>query len=362
MSDRFAWTRPLDAFIRGATSRFPLLAAVTPKNAAAEQARLATSWARGQEASPRWVPPDIDRVLLLTTRSAIDRAIESLSGDDPWRALYRGRLAELSADLGVVEAAFGPELPAAADLRFGGDAREDVDAAEALARGWISTEASEDDQELVLTDDPNDPRSLFSRMRATLSALRLPVRVVVRDRVGALAAAGDGVVIVAAGRRITPRETERVVLHEVEGHVLPRERGRAHEPPLCTLGSARSSEDEEGRALLLEERASVLGASRKRTLAARDRAARLVVRGATFVDVVRSLRDVGLSVEDALAIAARTMRGARQNGRDVVGGLARERVYLPAYARIRRAAESDPKLLDRLGSRRLSLAAWALLV
>jgi hypothetical protein len=352
-------TRGLDELVRSVSTQFPLLASVTPTNASAEQVRLEAAWSRGLEASPRWIPPAIDRLRLARLRGGLDDAIGLLSRErsDPWLRLYHGRLVELAHELAIVDAAFGPRIGDAASARFG-DGEDD--AAAALERQWIDERVSASVASIA-TDDETDPRSLVARMKQELAARRLGVRVVVRERIGALAAAGDGIVVVAAGRLVDHAETERVVLHEIEGHVLPRERARGEGPGIVAIGSAGASEDEEGRALLLEDRAGLLGARRRRNLAARHRATRKVLAGASFVEVVRDLRSVELPIDEALAIAARVMRGAHVRGADVASGLARERIYLPAYLRIRRASADDPGLVERLGTRRLSLAAWRIL-
>ena len=259
-------TRSLDERIRAVSARFPLLSGVTPRNAAAEHDRLVAAWSRGLELSPRWEPPAVDRVLLATTQRMIDAAIEALANERGWLAIYRARLVELAADLAVIDAAFTPEIVRAAEARFGGD----LSPGDALAAEYRDVAIDDPDAETIATDDETDPRSLFSRMRARVSELGLPVRVIVRERVGSLAAAGDGIVIVAAKRRATLREVERVVLHEVEGHVIPRERGRSRTHGIETLGSAGASEDEEGRALFIEDRAGLLTGRRKRALAARQ--------------------------------------------------------------------------------------------
>jgi len=349
-------TRSLDERIRAVSARFPLLSAVTPSNAAREHERLVAGFRSGHELSPRWEPPPLDRGLLATTQRMIDSAIAGLEGERGWFAVYRTRLVELAADLAVIDAAFTPDIASATEARFGGDLSE----GDALAMEFRDAIVDDADAETIATDDANDPRSLFSQMRARISSLGLPVRVLVRDRVGSLAAAGDGIVIVAANRRATAREIARVVLHEIEGHVIPRERGRGRTHGIETLGSAGASEDEEGRALLIEHRADLLTPRRKRALAARHQAARAVIAGATFVEVVRLAREI-VPLEEALAIAARVMRGGFANDRDVVAGIARERVYLPAYARIARAIDDEPAWFERLGSARLSLAAWRLL-
>lgn len=347
--------RSLDQAIRAVSGRFPLLSGVTPRNAAREHERLVLAWQGGRELSPQWERPAIDRALLTQTQRMLHDLAGRLEGQHGWLAIYRERLLELLLDLDVVDAAFTTELPRAADARFAGDLRE----GDALAERFLCA-APETDDDRIASDDPGDPRSLLSRMRERISELKLPVRVLVRERVGSLAAAGDGVVIVAQNRRVPVREIERVVLHEIDGHVLPRELGRGRSRGIETLGSAGASEDEEGRALLLEERAALLSPNRQRVLAARHRAARMVMAGATFVDVVRATRAI-VPLADAIAIAARVMRGGFTRGTDVLGGVARERVYLPAFARIGGAVAREPSLLDQLGHCRLSLAAWRML-
>lgn len=348
--------RALDECIRAVSSRFPLLSGVTPRNAAREHERLLASWEAGREASPEWERPPVDRALLTETQRVLYELARGIDRERGWLAIYRERLLELSRELDVIDAAFTGDLLRAADARFGGDGAEGDEVASRFAES-----PAPEGEDVVSSDDASDPRSLFSQMRARVSELRLPVRVLVRERVGSLAAAGDGVVIVAARRRVPESETRRVVLHEIEGHVLPRERGRGRGRGIETLGSAGASEDEEGRALVLEERAGLLSPRRRRVLAARHRAARLVLSGATFVEVVRATREL-VALGDALAIAARVMRGGYLRGKDVLGGVARERVYLPAFARVGRAVEAEPALLDRLGGCRLSLAAWKMLV
>lgn len=348
--------RAIDECIRAVSTRFPLLSGVTPRNAAREQARLVSAWSRGDEVSPSWERPPLDPALLTATQRMLDEMIGRLDVERGWLALYRHRLIELSRELDVIDAAFTEDLPRAAAARFACDLAE----GDAIAERFAAADSIEP-TELVSTDDERDPRSLLSQMRARISELRLPVRILVRERVGSLAAAGDGVVIVAQGRRVSREEVARVVLHEVEGHVLPRERGRSRKHGIETLGSAGASEDEEGRALLLEDRASLLSGERKRVLAARHRAARLVMADATFVEVVRAIRQL-VPIADAVAIASRVMRGGYTRGRDVLGGVARERVYLPAFARVASAVAKEPALLGRLGSCRLSLAAWQMLV
>jgi hypothetical protein len=355
-----AITRPVDALLRAISERFPLLACATPVDAAREQARLVSEWSRGREVSPRWTAPTIDRAALRASMRDVDRAHGVLApSSDAWLRAYAHRLAELSCELEVIEAAFGASVTSKARKRFALDAAEAREA-DALAKRWIDASPQENDAPTIVTCDEQHPASLVQQMRRAISSRSIGARVVVRDRIGALAAAGDGVVVVARARRATEREAARVVMHEIEGHVLPRERGRGMGPGLCASGSAGASEDEEGRALVLEENAGMLDDARKRTLAARHLAATHVDRGASFVEVARTLRDAHrLAIDDALAITTRVMRGAFERDGEVRGGVMRERVYLPAYLRVTRAVTRDKVTLHALGAARLSIATRA---
>ncbi len=355
-------TRSLDTLLREVEARFPILGWSTPVNAAVEQKRLLAAWSRGDQTSPTWEAPMPDRRALGTARRTLDRARDALVGEeDPWLVLYRERLGECVRELAIVDAAFTQAIGEASLARFPPtphDARAD-----ALAEEWLETRViapENDSEETIATDDERDPRSLLTQMRSALFRHGLGVRVVVHDRIGALAAAGDGVVIVARGRRTREAEARRVVLHEIEGHVLPRERGRRARPGLNTLGSAGASEDEEGRALLLEERSGGLDARRRVALGGRHLAARIVAAGATYVEVVRTLIGRGLSVEHSLATASRVQRGGHRRQGETRSGVARERIYLPAYLRVGDAVANAPELLELLGGARLSLAARAL--
>jgi hypothetical protein len=365
--DAPAWTAPYDALLRAVTHSFSLLACATPIDAPNAHVAVLRRWQAGEAATPEWRPPSLDRPALAQARRAIDRARETLGEGFGWPSLYAARLDELARELALIDAAFGPEVVAAARARWRVD--DEATEADAIAAAWIEhgtrerdTDDAGEDREAIPTDDERDPRSLVACLRRAAGEARAPVRVLVRDRIGALAASGDGVVIVARGCTTSPREIARVTLHEIEGHVLPRERARGRRPGLCVLGSAGSSEDEEGRAIVLEERAGHLRGLRRRALGLRHLATTHVLSGASFVELVRLLtREHGEPLEDALRLAARTMRGGYRDGRDVRGGVARERIYLPGYLRVAAAVAREPALLARLGSSRLSIAAHAAL-
>jgi hypothetical protein len=168
-----------------------------------------------------------------------------------------------------------------------------------------------------------------------------------------LAAVADGVVRVRAGARLSERASRRIALHEVEGHVRPRVVGQVL-GGVFAAGAARASEDEEGRAILLEEQAGLLDEARRKELGRRYLAAESLRHGAEFWDTVTLLGQRGATLDAAVELSTRVHRG---------GGLGRESIYLLGYQRVASALGHRPELLRVLATGRVTLeAAEALLL
>jgi hypothetical protein len=129
---------------------------------------------------------------------------------------------------------------------------------------------------------------------------------------------------------------------------LPRLDARNAALGLFRVGSREGADDEEGRALVLEERHGLLGHRRQVELGLRHLAALSVFEGADCVQTVCLLLEYGLELPRALGVASRVHRG---------GGLGREVMYLSAFQRVGRALDGEPELDDWLSSGRLSVAA-----
>jgi hypothetical protein len=151
-----------------------------------------------------------------------------------------------------------------------------------------------------------------------------------------------------AGELLSVNEARRIAAHELLGHALPRVLARRHELGLLRVGSARSSDDEEGRALHIEALHDLLDDTRRRELGLRHTAALAMAGGASASECVEQLGQFGCDVEQALAIYTRVARG---------GGLCRELEYLPAWFRFTAASERDPESAAWLALGRLSLDA-----
>lgn len=328
------WASRATAALASAGARVRVIAANTPQNLRVELSRLEQAWATKQPAEPRFVyPPRADWT---DTRRALLEVADALEGRGALGAIYAARAHELADEAALCEAAGSPALWAVARRRFARRDRCDADA-DATAEAWLREGAPLGGEaaasgELVRSDDPASPDSLFSWMRREIGRRRLPFRVTLEDNLPCLAATGDGLVQVVRGRWVSRRDVERTVRHELDGHAAPRVLGDAAPIGIFALGTARGSDDQEGRALLLEQTAGFLDAARRRELALRHVAARSVEAGADFVATVRLLLSRGAPLDLALRVAARVHRG---------GGLAREAVYLPALLRVEAAVARD---------------------
>ncbi|EYF04324.1 tyrosine/phenylalanine carboxypeptidase domain-containing protein [Chondromyces apiculatus] len=376
------WLPVADRALAEAALRVRVVGATTPVNLGDELARLTDLWTRSGPTMPHFVyapPPSLGNL-----RAVLARVVTLLDGEAALGKLYAARALELDAEATVCEAAGSPECWASARRRYAPRDTFD-DAADDLAAGWIAEAAPPGDTPQdshpgphravspahpdppdhpglaaspaaparstdgsTWSDDEGDPRSLVSRMRQEVGIRRLPVRVMVLS-IAPLAATGDGVIQVAARRRLLCDDVERTVLHEIEGHAVPWVRSRERPLGIFTFGTRWGSDDQEGRALRIEQDAGFLRGARRRELALRHLAARSVACSADFVETARLLLATGKAhLQDALRITARVHRG---------GGLGREVVYLPALLRVEHALTAQPDLDVLLGAGRVAVDA-----
>jgi hypothetical protein len=328
---------PVERLVITASREVKVLAALTPVEAQRERARLVGELRAGRRPVPSWTYAPWKHGDL---RRALDAAGGALtaSAETPMDALYLGRIRELSLEASLCERAGRSPIAALARSRFEPADPATAAAASALCASWLDEPAAVATGPLIASDDP-DPRSLLSRMRTAVSRLRLPFRVVASPSLAPLAAIGERVILVATGRLLPEEDALRTVLHEVEGHARPRTVAELAGSVLFEVGTARGIDDQEGRALLLEERAGLLGPRRRRQLAARHRAVEAMLDGASFADVAEMLATRhGVDAGDAVVVAERAFRG----GDGTLPGLGRERIYLEAFVRVRAHLAARP--------------------
>jgi hypothetical protein len=316
-----------------------------PLNTRAELERLVERWGVGEAAAPAWrYRPS---PCLAETRRALDRVAGTAEGLGWLGRHYAERARELDQEAAIVEAVGSTALAARAARRFPLDRTRSGVAADASATTWAG-EAPQHSEPHVLAEDERDPRSLVSAVGGLIGALRLPTRVVLVSDLASAAAAGDGVILIRPSVLHSESAARRIALHEVVGHALPRISARTETLGLFRIGSASGADDEEGRALVLEQRHGLLAVDRRRELGIRHLGACAVRRGADWIELVRLILRHGFAVRDAIRLAARIARG---------GGLAREIVYLPAFCRVRAALAKQPELERYLERGRISVAA-----
>jgi hypothetical protein len=329
-----------------------LLDRVRPLNLTSELVRLTRAFEAGQKPAPAfgYAP----RPALGAVRSELQSLAAALDGADPEQRLLAERAQELELEADLGEHVGEPEFDALARQRF--PLPKDPTATHKLAEVFLSAPGGPNDVEnagiLHDSSDPRDPHSLWSQLSRLLEAEGFAVRLEIVVGLVSLAAVANGVVRVRAGARLSEKAARRIALHEVEGHVRPRVNAQLL-GGVFSAGSARASQDEEGRAILLEERAGLLDAERRRELARRYLAVESLRDGAEFWDTVTLLGQRGAALAAAVELASRVHRG---------GGLGRESIYLVGYQRVAAALGQRPQLEQVLRSGRVTLdAAEALL-
>lgn len=315
-----------------------MLSALSPVEASVERVRLTGQLRSGEAAQPRWRYAPAAHDDLRRALDAAERVLELEARADELGQVYLERVRELILEATLCAAAGTAAVALLARERFAPPDAACEREASALCASWLAEPVPSDPSGRMASDDP-DPSSLLSRMRAEVGRRRLPFAVVVHPSLVPLAATGDQVILVAPGRATTEEDVARTVLHEIEGHALPRVRAREAPLALFRAGTARGIDDQEGLALLIEQRHGCLGARRRRMLAARHRTVEAMLSGATFAEAASSLvRDHGLDFADAVLVAERAYRGG--DGR--TPGLGRERVYLESFVRVRAHLAAHP--------------------
>ncbi len=345
----------LDRVLSAAERRVALVERCHPTNFVAERQRLLEAWRSGRRVEPRWCYAPAPRLgdveaaleaivqhLLSETRRAARPALL----EPAWGQLYLARASELLLEASLVRAIGTPAFAASASVRFAAGDVHLTRRVRAWAERWAG-EPQPDPEPTTVSDDEGDPRSLVSVLRRVIGQRRIPVRVEVRADLASVAAASTEVVLVRAGLPLRDRDVERIVVHELEAHVMPRLAAGGAACGLLAVGTARA-EDEEGRALALEQRTRGFDGLRRAELGRRHLAALAVREGASWTETVEEVLQTGAELEQAVAIACRCHRGQ---------GLAREVVYLTALARYQDAMATGVPLERWMSLGRIGIAA-----
>lgn len=358
-SDLPPWLVRAERLLIEAVRSVRLLGSVVPRNASQERARIVAALEAGQSTNPRWTYARTDHTLL---RKALARAAQRLGAEEhPVAQLYAARARELEVEAALASEAGTAVLGALARARFRSLSPQAAGEATILARKWIAeahealgdpnTRETSTNEDLLPSDAPVHG-SLLTRMREEVGRLGLPFAVVVQPSLSALAATGERHILVAAGRMTRKEDVERTVMHEIEAHAIPRTRAAQARLAIFQIGTARGIDDQEGLALVLEDRGNYLSPRRKRELAARHLAVEAMDGGATFSDALGALvKEHGLPPSDAILVAERAFRG----GDGTSPGLGRERIYLEAYLRVRDHLAKKPTDEGILTSGQVSL-------
>ncbi|MFZ5894571.1 MAG: tyrosine/phenylalanine carboxypeptidase domain-containing protein [Myxococcota bacterium] len=316
-----------------------LLDRVTPENLSRERQRLAEALTAGRRAEPRF---EYRAVELRAVARGLEALMRELASEGNLARLFAERAEELLLEAELVESVGSRRFAGLARRRYPSEPSPALEAlVEELAAGMVETD------ELIEVEAPH-PQSLLNVVRRRIAEWKLPVRVELRTQLSCVAAAGDGFVAIRRGAHLSALAAERVAAHELLAHVMPRLQAAHEALGIYRVGTRGANEDEEGRALCIEQRLATWDSARRRELAFRHRAAERVHAGVELNDCVHELVRAGATFDHALDWSLRALRG---------GGLAREIVYLPAMLRFSHAIANDPSCERFFERGRVSLVA-----
>ena len=324
-----------------AESEILLLARSYPTNWKALTATLPERWTRGERREPALEfrrAPDLKWL-----RTNLAAACRRASEEGPFGELLARRAAELELDAELAEQIGGARFRSFARRRY---ACGDIRGADELSLSWCRLDAESESGPRVASDDRVHPMSLVNQLQTHMGNCGVSIPIRVDQRLAAVATVDRDCVWVRAGEQLLPSQANRIALHEVHGHVLRRIAARQPENYLSSSGFELCDEDEEGRAVWLEEKAGLLDSVRKVELGRRHSAASACLQGANFIETVELLLSADAPIEQALNIALRVWRG---------GGLAREVIYLRAYLRVRSQLSNSQPLEEWMQRGRYSI-------
>lgn len=165
-------------------------------------------------------------------------------------------------------------------------------------------------------------------LRARLDEYRLrDWRVEVRENISSTNTdSANRVINLRSGANYTLEEMKRLVVHEVDTHVLRAANGYCQPYQIFAVGAVPSYlMTEEGLAVINEERMGYVDVARNRTFAARVMASVRATDG-PFNEIYREMLDHGFGGGTAFTIAKRVKRGLSNTG--APGGFIKDQAYL----------------------------------
>lgn len=326
----------LERALVSAEKKLALLDSLLPLNFSSEVTRLVSVFERGGVELPsfRFSDPGERRARSEAARATLAAAQLALSDETFRRDLVPGlfellseRIDDLLLEARMLRECGMPSFPALGAARYPFFDAE-LEAAEALAVDWRKAPLLPESAvgEVVLS-------VAFEQKRREMT--HFGERVLIAERqLASLCAVGGAYLYVQRGARVNRLEADRLWIHEVLGHLLPR-LAAENEPAPFSIGVRGSDVDEEGRAVFLEEQHGLLSSARKRQLASRFELALALRRGGE--EEVREHLSVALQEgAQPLCLARAVCRIFRG------GGLGRELIYLPGYLRVKAALKEDP--------------------
>ncbi|MCH2110548.1 MAG: flavohemoglobin expression-modulating QEGLA motif protein, partial [Polyangiaceae bacterium] len=305
-----------------------------PLNFHQEVERLFRSWLGGQKTLPAFSyhlsHRELGAVVGMWRRrlQGVQVEVVAWKGAREVQEIFQGKLDELFLELEILEARGSALVLALSQSRFPIEEAL-LNRAMALAESWctagVGSEESEDRGVSLGLEE-------FFRRKLHEEGIEIDVRA---SAISSRAAVTNHCLLVQKNVVVSPTEAERLFHHEVKAHLLPRLNAKGERAP-AAIGSRESDFAEEGRAILCEERANLLGLERRQELAWRTMVTHELLGGERPHQIFAKLRqdsDSEVAQKRLVATIVRALRG---------GGLCRERIYLPAFLAVKDLFQETP--------------------
>ncbi|BAN46182.1 flavohemoglobin expression-modulating QEGLA motif protein [Metapseudomonas resinovorans] len=222
-----------------------------------------------------------------------------------------------------------------------------------------TTDALLDNRSIPATEATIPAEDFAAWMRTEVDAFFGPdqVKVVVDPDLASKAIAGATRIRLRASARFSELDKAQLLQHEAFVHVATALNGRA-QPHLTSLalGSPRTTQTQEGIAMLAELLTGSIDIQRLRRVALRVVAVQQALDGADFIEVFQGFLDAGQSEEESFRSTQRVFRGADVRGG---GAFTKDACYvigmLGVHTLLRVAVRDNrPELLRQLFAGRMS--------
>jgi hypothetical protein len=268
---------------------------------------------------------------------------ENIKASDGIKNLYRDTIDEARSLLNIAETVKNPDtdvkgndvVPEASSEIYGKPSESTVSWAERIL------------EETDPTDDPRFTEGKYSTgemvetLEDTLDVIGMDSwSVTTREKGSVKVNAANQEIGVPEGRKFTPNETMRLLMHEIGSHALRGANGRKQDFEVLGAGAGGYHATGEGVALYLEQETGLSNPNTMRKYAGRVKSAQSVLDGDDFTETYKMNREHGFDHDKAWSMSVRAHRG---------GGFIKDHIYAEGMRMVEAYVKDEEELDNTSG-------------